>query len=66
MNFTVALTLILVLVMSGFGGLAFLIHKIGLKLNGRLTELLKVTETLAHAQGLSEGIAQERAIHEHD
>ena len=55
------------LIVAGFTILAMFIRhwtvKLGDQLNGRLTELLKVTKALAHSEGVTEGEAIERARH---
>jgi hypothetical protein len=57
-------TLVIILIIAGFSALAiFIRHRTVLlkdQLDGRLTELLRVTKELAHAQGLAEGIAGEK------
>lgn len=59
----VPLIRILSLVVAGFAGLAaFIRYRTMLlkdQLDGRLTELLRVTRELAHAQGLAEGQAKQ-------
>lgn len=61
------ITLILILILAGFASLALFIRhrtvKLADQLDGRLTELLKVTKALARAEGVTEGQARERAAH---
>jgi len=61
MNETVAIALIMLLIVAGFGFMAYLIHNIGIKINGRMTDMMESVKKLAHQQGMEE----ERALHEH-
>ena len=59
---TTGIMLIIILIIAGFAAQAMFIRnrtvKLGDQLDGRLTELLKVTKALAHAEGLAEGKAE--------
>lgn len=60
---------IALLIVLGFSVMVFYLRhrmmSLGNKLNGRLTELLKVTKELARVQGIEEGKLEERRTH-HD
>lgn len=61
MNNVSSLLLVLAAIATGFVCIALFVRQRTImlrdQLDGRLTELLRVTKELAHAQGLAEGIA---------